>query len=423
MAQAILPEAWRPTMRQSLLPALALAAAALSGLPAPAADTAGDEYIFKLASGGEVRGKFLNVDERPRTRFVIQTASGGKLALDKDDVAEFVRKPARELEYERLRPTYPDTVEGQLALAQWCKENQLPQARKAHLQRVIQLDPNHAEARRALDHRLVEGKWMTYEQYMHDVVGKVKLPGGAWVTQQELDLRSQRQTQKVAEQGEFRNVQRLVGLLDARDERQRTTARDDLLKIRNPHAVKAVSYYKDPKREKSPAVRKLLVQVLGNIQSSAAVELMIDAALNDPNEDVRMEAIYILAEHKEFVAVRRFIERLRDNSNEVINRAGYALGQMNDTTAIGPLIEALVSTHVYVQTTGGGTSATFGSNGNNSFGSGTKTSVTRRTYQNGRVLDALRKISGTNFDYNVDQWRTWYATQNRTKPQDVRREK
>ncbi len=413
-------------MRRSFLPAvvaLSALASCLLALPAPAAETAGDEYVFKLASGGEIRGKFLNLDERPRARFLIETSAGGKLTLGKADVTEFTRKPARELEYERLRPTYPDTVEGQLALAEWCKQNQLPDARKTHLERVIQLSPDNEQAHKALLHRLVDGKWMTYEQYMQDVVGKVKLAGVGWVTPQEAQLRQERHTQKVGEQEQFRNVRRLVGLLDARDARQRTAARDDLLKIRTPAAAKAVAYYKDPKQEKDPTVRKVLVQVLGNIASGLAVEKMIDAALTDPDRDVRLEAIHLLAERKEPLAVRRFCERLTDNKNEIINRAGLALGIMEDRSAIGPLIEGLVSTHVYIQTTGGGTSSTFGSNGNNSFSSGTRTTVTRRTYQNEEVLVALRKISGENFDYNVEQWRAWYATQKRTQAQDVRRDK
>src|SRR5262249_9014661 len=152
--------------------AIALCCAILSSLSRPplaAAETAVDEYTFKLASGGEIRGKFLNVEERPRKQFVIETTSGGKLTLAKEDVAEFTKKPAREVEYERLRPTYPDTVEGQMALAEWCKQNQLLQARKTHLERVVQLDPKNEPANKALGHRLVEGKWMTYEEYMHDV--------------------------------------------------------------------------------------------------------------------------------------------------------------------------------------------------------------------------------------------------------------
>jgi hypothetical protein len=265
-----------------------------------------------------------------------------------------------------------------------------------------------------------EGKWMTHEQYMQDVVGKVKLAGVGWVTPQEAELRAERQTRKVAEQEQFRNLRRLVGQLSGRDARQQTAARDELLKIRNPYAIKAVTSYKEPKTEKDPSVRKLLVQVLGNIPG--AVDPIVDAALNDPSDDVRLEAIHILADRKDFQAVRRFVDRLHDNSNEIINRAGFALGHMNDPGAIGPLIDALVSTHAYTHTSGGGTSATFTSGGS-SFGSGTKTTTVRRTYQNGRVLDALRKISGENYDFNVGQWRDWYASQKRTKSQDVRREK
>lgn len=413
-------------MRRSFLPAVAVVSALVvysCGLPAPGADTAGDEYVFKLATGGEIRGKFLNVDERPRTRFLIETSAGGKLTLARADVAEFTRKPARELEYERLRPTYPDTVEGQLALAEWCKENQLLEARKTHLERIVQLAPEHEQAHKALGHRLINGEWMTHEKYMEDVVGKVKLAGVGWVTPQEAQLRQERQHQKVAEQTQFRAVKRLVGLLDARDVRQRTAAREDLLKITTPAAVKAIDHYKDPKEQKDPAIRLLLVQVLGKIPGGGAVERLIDAALTDPDRDVRMESIHLLSERKEVMAVRKFCERLTDNKNEIINRAGFALGHMDDASAIGPLINALVSTHVYVQTTGGGTSATFGSNGNNSFGSGTRTSVTKRTYQNEEVLVALRKITGKNFDYNVGQWRDWYATQKKTQPQDVRRDK
>jgi hypothetical protein len=410
-------------LRLSFVAALALWSA--TALSAAAAVPSGDEYIFKLASGGEIRGKFLNFDERPRTQYLIETSSGGRLTLDKDDVAEFSRKPARELEYEQLRPTYPDTVVGQLALAEWCKQNQLLEARKTHLERVVQLDPEHEQAHKALGHRRFEGKWMTYEQYMHDIVGKTFLPGVGWVTPQEATLRNERHTRDVAEKEQFRIIQRLAGLLDSRDPRQRIEARDQLLAVRNPNSVKAIAFYKDPKREKNPDVRKLMVQALGNIPSGAAVELLIDAALTDASEDVRWEALQILVEHKEGLAVRRFVERLHDNSNELINRAGYSLGYMNDPSAIGPLIEALVSTHIYTQTSGGGTSATFpvGGGGGGSFSSGTKTTTTKRTYQNSRVLDALRKLSGVNFDYNVDQWRTWYATQKRTKPQDIRREK
>ena len=56
---------------------------------------------------------------------------------------------AEETEYERIRPTYADTAEAQWELAQWCREHKLPAQRTVHLRRVIELDPEHVEARRA----------------------------------------------------------------------------------------------------------------------------------------------------------------------------------------------------------------------------------------------------------------------------------
>jgi HEAT repeat protein len=169
--------------------------------------------------------------------------------------------------------------------------------------------------------------------------------------------------------------------------------RSKLLEIRDPHSLKAIAYYKDPKHQTNPQIRALLVEVLGKVSSGAAVELMADAALTDPNEDVRWEAIQILAERKDGVAVRHFIERLGGKSNnDVRNRAGYALGYMNDESAIGPLIEALISTE--------------------------------KPYQNRPVLDALRKLTGgADFAYNVEQWRAWYAVQERAKSRTIRQEK
>ena len=55
-----------------------------------------------------------------------------------------------EAEYERIRPTYADTAAAQWELAQWCREHKLTAQRETHLRRVIELEPNHVEARHAL---------------------------------------------------------------------------------------------------------------------------------------------------------------------------------------------------------------------------------------------------------------------------------
>ena len=106
--------------------------------------------VIVLNNGGRIEGTLLNPKEVPREKYVIKTAAGGEVELTKDQVKEVIRQNPRELEYEKIRPKYPDTVEGQWALAQWCLEQKLTEARKRHLQRVVELEPDHKAARAGL---------------------------------------------------------------------------------------------------------------------------------------------------------------------------------------------------------------------------------------------------------------------------------
>jgi len=63
--------------------------------------------------------------------------------------------------YRKVRPRYADTVAGQMALAAWCTKRKLPEQRRAHLSRVLSLDPENAEARRLLGLQLFDGRWLT----------------------------------------------------------------------------------------------------------------------------------------------------------------------------------------------------------------------------------------------------------------------
>jgi hypothetical protein len=70
--------------------------------------------------------------------------------------------------YLRARGSYADTVEGQLALAKWCEEKKFPHQARAHLNRVLELDPNHPAARAALGHERIGGLWVSREERAAD---------------------------------------------------------------------------------------------------------------------------------------------------------------------------------------------------------------------------------------------------------------
>ena len=79
-----------------------------------------------------------------------------------------------------------DTAAAQWELAQWCREHKLSAEREVHLRRVIELDPDHVEARRALGYSKIDGQWTTQEEAMTKR-GYVRYKG-QWKTPQEVEI-------------------------------------------------------------------------------------------------------------------------------------------------------------------------------------------------------------------------------------------
>ena len=81
--------------------------------------------------------------------------------IEYDALPETLAEDRRHQTYRFMREKYPDTVQGQLGLAQWCAKNKLPDRQRAHLTRVLEADPDHAQARAMLGHRRVNGVWVS----------------------------------------------------------------------------------------------------------------------------------------------------------------------------------------------------------------------------------------------------------------------
>src|SRR5208282_3354820 len=64
------------------------------------------------------------------------------------------------VEYRKTREKRPETVDGQLALAGWCSKHKLEEQARAHWTRVLEFDPDHAEARQRLGYRKLDGRWV-----------------------------------------------------------------------------------------------------------------------------------------------------------------------------------------------------------------------------------------------------------------------
>lgn len=148
--------------------------------------------------------------------------------------------------YEDNRAKVPPTVNGYLALANWCAENSLPMQERAHLFQVIGLAPNHALARQRLGFVLVNGDWLDVQTI--------------WT-----GMYDARQTQ--AALAKWQQPLAAIGKgLKRRGEKQREAAREKLAEITDPQAICGLEQLANSNSDSSLPV----IEVLSGMQQHEA---------------------------------------------------------------------------------------------------------------------------------------------------------
>ncbi|MDO4583354.1 MAG: hypothetical protein Q4D62_04545 [Planctomycetia bacterium] len=373
--------------------------------------TAMSEDFLELRNGNRLSGKWLNPATKKPATYRFETSDGLQIEIAAEEVASMDRQGKHSDEYEKRLAQTPDTVEGNLELAQWCSENGLPSRQKIHLRRVLELEPDHAEARRKLGYRrMVDGQWRTAEEEMEEQ-GKV-FYNGRWMSKQEKEVLENKKKDKYATQKMTKAIARW---------------RNDIGTRKNDEAIANIESLTDPlavpgltavlKKEKRQSVRKLFLKALGRIGTPEAWKVLMVLAVNDSDEEIRMSCLDILKVHPNPTITEYFISRLspKTSTNVQVNRAAQALGELGDRTAIPALIDALITRHKYViNPNQGQTTTTFGgqtgsSGGGFSFGSSQQ--LVYKQHQNEGALNALKKLTGVNFIYEIPAWKNWYQSQ------------
>jgi len=388
--------------------------------------------VVVLRNGGRIHGRWVNSDERPMNDYVIETPSGGSVRLHKSRVERVIRQRPAEIEFERVAPTFGDTVDQQWELAEWCRKRRLARQREAVLRHILQLDPNHAKARYALGYSQVGGRWLTRPEWMEEQ-GFEKYDG-RWRHPQEIALLEAKRKKELAEKRWVTELNRYRTELGTDKPRQ---ALDAIAAIKDPLAVRAIAG--QFQKERHRWVKLLYVQALGRIASDAAVKVLIYGSLNDLDEEVRIACVDQIVAQKPPGAAEAYIKALSDKNNVRINLAAQALARLGEKSAIGPLIDSLVTTHEIVlppaggkstgamtmtfqNPTAGGTSAGSGNplpKVGSELSTGSSARVIRRTVPNQEVLSALVVLTGgVSFSFDQRAWEYWYEAEKR-KPQTL----
>ena len=277
--------------------------------------------IFILANDGQVQGEELKVPGTPANQTVIRTASGGQLTLDKSQIKQIIPQGPAELEYERIRPTYADTVDDQWRLADWCRAHGLPKQRQVASRAGDRARSGSQGRAGALGYAQIEGRWVRPDDLKRQQ-GFVMYKG-EWRLPQEVELLEENRKESQAEHDWVMKLKRWRVALDNHPEKS-DALHDELMKIDDPAAVPALTQLLN--NEKHRSVKILLIEELLHIGTPGAMNVVVGRTMDDADEEVRLSAMdrLVAANHPEVASF--YVAALRSPDNARINQAALVLG-------------------------------------------------------------------------------------------------
>ena len=377
-----------------------------------------------LVGGGVAKGKILEVlPDGVRIKTV-----GGVLFIAREKIANVAYEKTREDIYEEAKRLYADTAADQFKLAQWCAKHRLRKQMRTHLKRVIELDPEHAEARRMLGTTRRDGKWVSgSEGKRRDGYVRYK---GRWMLPLEKEIMEREDRAKTEAQHWYRKCRTIAALLAHKDHRRRQDGYVQLKEITDPTAIKPMF---DMLTRGGESVRLLLVEALGRFPEKGAKLALVKLALVDRSSEVREKAITTLGEHADPMILVWLTRALKSGRSTLRDRAVEALAAIGDLSVVPALVDVLVTKHqkrvteparlgigtvtpyvvghtAEVERGAVGVAPRVGYVSQGVSLGGTGTRVVTVTRKNRNVLEALIGLTGKNFAYSRKAWRNWYET-------------
>jgi hypothetical protein len=425
-----------------------------------------------MRSNSMIKGKAIVDEAHPDQYLVFGEKGKTPLVIKKDRVARIEPEPSILDDYATRRkalskpPAGVPAAQLEYEVGLWCEEHKLFDLASVHFDASLKRDPTYGPAHRKLGHVEHDGKWLTPSE-LRLAQGYVQYRG-KWITPDEKARKDSEAAQVVEQQSWLRKLGQLRQALLSDSEAQSHSAESQLLAIHEPAAISAVVRLFT--NDENPALRKIGVRVLGAIAGPEASAAIVDRLLAEADEDTRLKTMEQLNRLKEPNIIPRLVQGLQSKSLATINRAAWGLANLNAVTTVPKLIPALTSSELQIvwvpsnngqgQSYGGIMPGTAGSTGigvNNrsipvmtgpvvgpgvvAFGAtslpstafnqsgvsinggnqGATPKYVEVTHRNTEVHAALVKLTGQNFEYDIEAWKRWLSTAYQPEPKPAKR--
>ncbi|NLX59791.1 MAG: HEAT repeat domain-containing protein [Phycisphaerae bacterium] len=388
--------------------------------------------VFHLKGGTVIEGDVL----QHKGDAIVVLVGNGEMSIPVSLIDRRESAPSPTEQYKQRLASLEPTADAHAALGRWCLDRQFSDQARTHFLQALRLDANHEAARRALGYVRYRDRWMTRDEARQARLddqtrraGEVQSP-----RDHEFKFRARQWTQRLRDLGGGALSQwQFSGEFEA--------GRNEVLAIRDAAAVEPLRDVLARHPEES--VRLLAVEALGRIGGDDAALALIDIMTRDKDGQVWQRSRDVLAGLDSAKADLELANLMRKGGEVARDRVAGAVADAGLMNSVPGLIQSLITregrviVHEITQSQRAWirTGTLYGyvadlepvvAEGAVAFNpvigyiaAGAILDVHARvepwtervvvTVTHPEVLDALKRVTGQDFGYDVRAWRRWYG--------------
>ena len=363
-----------------------------------------DQLLLK--SGASLAG-IIGVEPEDRSEPVsFETPTGDSMLIDRQLISKIEKVDSIAQRYNEQVEQMADDAQSHRDIITWCEEQERGRSRFRsqilfHRKRIIFFEPNDRATRTKLGYTFLkdENRWVDKDQFWSQQGYNQK--GDSTLFEEKLGKLNEREEQMTAKRRKLGSWQRNLRRMSHRE------AVDSLLEIADPQLMPEI--YEKFNDTKDRGLRSVYAEVFATARptTSVAIKGLVTAVMDD-RSDIALDYLRQEDFNRTQIAANLAIF-LGSKNNATVQRAGFALGELEATNAILALSKALQTKHqVTAATNNSGATRTQGNAGGESFqfgGQKAKSVMVR----NEAVLGALKKITGQDFGFSEKAYQQWYV--------------